>query len=1330
MDGHVGGGLNCRIQRWILTSLSLCLASGCTSEITGPKPTLSQIAPAAVCNEQLTTTVALTGRNFSPIPINSLTDAPGLEIPDVALELILDLDSRTVDGDAFDLPNRGAQSYVRWESQKLMHIDIQPDLTLADGLYTVAVTNPNGESAELEGSLLAVPPPRLDALVPDLLCADQDNVLSLLGSAFVEINAELPAVTFGDDITIAASSIDGCINLPGDSGAKACRSLDVDIAAGVLTTNSAAYATYDVTVTNPETVACSSSEAVDLTVVPRPTLTSVTPMPVCLAQGSIALVIEGTGLLTVDGVTPTLAIGDNDVATVAVSATCTDVPTPSVAVQSCTQLTTILLQDAIDAGTYDVVVQNPSPANCSSTDAITFQVVPPPTLDTPNSTTIAELCQGGGELLVTGANIRAGATVAIGGVAASSATPLETSCDPGGLCTELTVTFGFLPVSLIANSPIDLVVENVEGCSATSVDSVVVSSGPMVLYADPPFIYNEFANEIAVYGTNFASRDIEHVELIAQRTGDVIVLCDDSGTPTACDDDLSGATGGVFRVNVPADTLALVSDRAPDDEASETFTLRATNPTDTCATSLPNAITIVKTTEPASLVMQPAFGKVGTQVPVTITMTNPSPGLLVATPRAYITSTASGAPLESVAFVSQNTLTAIVPDDLAIDGDYTDFDLTVINPDGTVFVEEGAFRISSFDAPRIDNANPGQVSPTGGAVQVAGVHFSNDPSGPNVALAQCSDPSGTMTFPDDPDGDGVNDGYILAPGSITYNDVQSLRVVLPASQQYVTCLLRVENVRDNAYDLFSAIVYANASGNIPSPTDSGQTLNVGRQGHGIAAVAATRAAHYLYAVGGDTLDPSTAVASVEYASLHLTGDLGGPFVTTRYSLNSARTYLSLLQVDRVLYAVGGADSTGVAQSTVERAVVLDPTEIVAVNMQSFEFGSDAIPALGAGGWIYQVAIVFHPNDPINPCGESLPSEPFVINLPDVSMGLVPTLEWNEANVANLGSRFVGRQVQGYRVYRTPAANRSLAEIEFLNNVDGPATVTYEDDGQPVAAYNTITGCAAVVSGTKPLALGETSKWVTLSGAMDLNGARKGAGFRSVADKTDGSNKVFLYVMSGLDGANAGRTDYELLYLDADPTQNVAAWETASGGWTQTTDALEDGMPGCQGATGRWHAGLFVANRDVSSENGADPAIADEAQYLALGPGRRPGSDDNITLVQTWEIDLTDGTLNNFLESCEQSADFAGYGNVSVNRQFWFFGGTDSDALLHGEMPEMEWEIVAGTGQLDVQNMNFTGSAMMTMSRFLHATTLDRAYIYIVGGTTTDGVTNTVELGVW
>ncbi|MEE8410206.1 MAG: hypothetical protein V3T05_11415, partial [Myxococcota bacterium] len=652
------------------------------------------------------------------------------------------------------------------------------------------------------------------------------------------------------------------------------------------------------------------------------------------------------------------------------------------------------------------------------------------------------------------------------------------------------------------SSPVDLVIGNVDGCETTIRDAVTINPGPLALSIDPPVIYDGFDNTLKVYVANFpAGGPVTRVELVPPAPDGNLLLCEDGNIDPAvpdCTDIVGGGRSGTFNVNLPAGTLSLLT--GPPTEA--TFNLKI-DTTASCDALLVDGLRVVSVPEVATMELSPAFGKVGERTALTVTMTAPVGGLFVSTPRVYLTNVTSGGPLASVAFVDAESLTVVVPDTFTLSCGtdcFEDFDLTAVNPTGELFIQSGAFRLSTFPPPRIDNITPGQLPGSAESqVQVTGEFFSNTPSDPTAELVSCRD-FGT--------GAPVADQTI----TLTFIDAQNLTLDIPVVGNDTVCLVKITNGQDDAFDRFSALVFGNSSGNIPAPQTSPQSLMTARRAHGAAVVGATRAARYLYVVGGDDGTAAGALSSVEVAPLALTGEVAQPFKNTRYGLAAPRTHLGLVRAGRVLYAIGGSNDQGLAVATVERAVVLDPTEVLSLTIDDFDFGADegANKGLDGGAWIYQTAIVFADNDPINPCGESLPSEPFLlINIPDVTVGLVLTLAWSEPDTVGT---LTNRVIAGYRVYRTPSADGSLNEITFLNYVDGAANTTYFDDGKPVTAPASVTGCTPETD-LKPMALGETSKWVS-AGVPQLSSARKGAGIRSVRDKT--TNKIFLYAVSGLD----------------------------------------------------------------------------------------------------------------------------------------------------------------------------------------------------------------------
>lgn len=1338
-------------------ALAGMLATACGHETDGPTPSVAQLEPQLVCVEQLTTEVTIHGEGLSPTLFDSLGANPSVQLPRISL--IHELDLSGAPGAASEVaipddPTDPAASRVRWVSQSEMRFDIYPELQLMPGVWGLRVMNPSGASVTASNALLGVEPPRLDAVEPDSICtAEGSRTVILRGANFLVVDGTFPSVDVGD-IALAPTFADeaaDCLQLPGPlANIKSCTALQIEIP------EDTAAGSYLVSVTNPAPAGCSTTTPQSLFIVEPPTLLAIEPVDMCASGGDTVFTVNGAGFLDIDGNLPVVSFNDgvSDVYQLTPVAAqmqgCTAMDGPIEVVRVCSSFVVTLPQDAAATATttFDVRVTNPDPAGCSSGELPVTNHAPP-TLTAPTSGAPALICQGGGRINVRGTSLRAGATVrlwedydlALNGIAATSVEP--SNCDAQGECTAIAADFGFLPTSMIS-APLDLAVENADACEAVQHEAVVVSPGILLLYADPPVIYDGFDNTLTVYATNAASDDIVLVELVPPLPDQPITLCDDNDPGAVpCTSDLSGATSGAFNAVVPAGTLgALIGD-----PTEATFSLRVQTAGLECQGQLVSALRLVSVPEAATMQVSPGFGRVGEATAINIDLTTHPEGVtFVATPRAYLTTTTSGGALRAVSFVSGTTLTAVVPETFTLADPMThpfeDFGLTVVNPDGTLFIQALAFRLSSFDPPRIEELTPGQL-PAGSAtsVQVTGSGFSSAPSDPTVTL-MCQDATGTPL-----------DDVVFDPASVTVHSAGSITLAIPATFGADTsCIVEVRNSQDGAFDRFSALVFGNSSGNIPEARLATATLNEARHAHGLTSVAATRAAHFLYAAGGRDLHsasvtsagaepfaladgltltvrvdggaeqtatfntaafldianataaevtavlsgaisepiaspptfdvqagyliirsgstaagnsikvtggtantilgfPTTVVtadprhlSSVEYSATSLAGEPSG-FTTARYGLAAAREYLGFVRAGRALYAVGGADQSGIAQATVERAVVLDAAETVRVGISDFQFAS---PGLPAGGWIYRVAIVYAPDDPINPCGESLPSEPFVINLPDVAdesdatRGLTLTLAWVEPSVDNLGPSFAGRMVGGYRVYRTPDPDEAISELAFLNDVDGAASTTYVDDGAEVSTATIITGCAdPVPAGWRPLSLGETSKWVS-AGVPQLSQARKGAGIASVSDRL--SSKVFLYAMSGLDETEAALNDYELLVLDYDAATNPADWE-ASASWTQIADALAGTCSG--GPTGRWQAGLFVFNKESSSRYGTSFEIDNDEQYLYLGPGI------DIPAFESWLVDPTTGELDaaSYDLDCKGGgAATGGYGNIGVNQQ--------------------------------------------------------------------------------
>ena len=188
-------------------------------------------------------------------------------------------------------------------------------------------------------------------------------------------------------------------------------------------------------------------------------------------------------------------------------------------------------------------------------------------------------------------------------------------------------------------------------------------------------------------------------------------------------------------------------------------------------------------------------------------------------------------------------LTAIAPSG-APAGEY---ELVVVNPTGEVglleySLEEG-FTYVSDPPPVIEDVVPQSiVDQSDQSIEV----FGNDFSSATVS-AHCQDADGSEVDPDVSSGDESCDDDGACSITATVDGSSMSRGAV--------CVVRVQN-GDGSYGEFSAIGVTNSSFNLSTP-QAGEPLNQARRGLVAAAVQATSASRFLYAMGGDDGDGSS-----------------------------------------------------------------------------------------------------------------------------------------------------------------------------------------------------------------------------------------------------------------------------------------------------------------------------------------------------------------------------------------------------------------------------------------------------------------------------------------
>ena len=154
----------------VMSLAALVFGAGCAAKLDGPEPSVSALDPSLVCNVQLTTEVAISGSELSPLAIDAATGDPRLAIPDVTLRRIEDLEGTAVTGESVTLDNdpyNPDAARVRWIDNTSMAFDVYPELGLEPGLYEIQVTNKNGKQAMLTQAITAVPRPSVNVIDPE-----------------------------------------------------------------------------------------------------------------------------------------------------------------------------------------------------------------------------------------------------------------------------------------------------------------------------------------------------------------------------------------------------------------------------------------------------------------------------------------------------------------------------------------------------------------------------------------------------------------------------------------------------------------------------------------------------------------------------------------------------------------------------------------------------------------------------------------------------------------------------------------------------------------------------------------------------------------------------------------------------------------------------------------------------------------------------------------------------------------------------------------------------------------------------------------------------------
>lgn len=394
----------------------ICLALGCARELDGPEPgpprakSRAALDPAVVCRDQRVTEVALHGEGFTPLVVGAPDEAKTV-LPTLRLTRTHGLDGTEGGGDRVvysgdpdtDRTNANypdgepilvqGMPLLQWKSQREMSFLITPQLELgevplegseprmfgmlAEGFWEASVQNPGSAEPAAIGALAVIDKPELETFSPGVVCVDGGaRELQLQGRTFLRYEDERPRLVIdGADSPVSLGLTDCTSN--GDDGLDAdlCVMATAELKQGALEPG-----LFDLTIENPEPAACHSIEVRRLRVVPPPHVARVQPALGCLAEESRRFVIEGDDFLRVDGRVPAVSVAGTAVPVDGMEG-CEPLEMQGGGVERCTALSITLGANMLEAGVYDVQVDNPEPAGCADSAAGVLRVVPPPRIE-------------------------------------------------------------------------------------------------------------------------------------------------------------------------------------------------------------------------------------------------------------------------------------------------------------------------------------------------------------------------------------------------------------------------------------------------------------------------------------------------------------------------------------------------------------------------------------------------------------------------------------------------------------------------------------------------------------------------------------------------------------------------------------------------------------------------------------------------------------------------------------------------------------------------------------------------------------------------------------
>ena len=459
-----------------------------------PRPTVTGLVPAFMCLAQGGKAMLVEGDHFL---IDGAAGLPSVQVGDKTYEPTASDGCRDL-GAPF-----GDHQLCTNLTIELADMDFEPsvqDVTVTNLEPAACVSDAESDGSEL----LVVPPPVVNEIVDDLTCLAQgERMFVISGTDMVAYGGASPTADIGG-VTFDTVAM-GCeeVSVFGDSFER-CTSVELTIGQDGLPVGA-----HDISVLNPEPADCSSVDGLQLTVVPPPSIANVAPEVLCSEQLDNDVLISGGDFYTVDGTAPSVTIGANTYDSVA--SDCAAVATVvNHDVTVCTTLTVTVPAGDLMPGQQDVVVTNPAPAGCSSSEPVALTFVPPPEVtaiveeyNCIETRDISVRVEGSGFLEIGGVQ----PTVTIAGTPVTIASVEGCTAVAGTMnvqsCTALVID---VPQGSLPNGLNDVVVTNPDpaACFSEEPAALELYPAPVITTAEPPLFCTDAGDAtVRVNGDNF-----------------------------------------------------------------------------------------------------------------------------------------------------------------------------------------------------------------------------------------------------------------------------------------------------------------------------------------------------------------------------------------------------------------------------------------------------------------------------------------------------------------------------------------------------------------------------------------------------------------------------------------------------------------------------------------------------------------------------------------------------------------------------------------------------------------------------------------------------------